>query len=65
MMGGSPKARWKFYINVADIKQAVAKARGLGAKIDREPQEVPGGSLVIEGIDPNGATFNLIQPAVF
>jgi uncharacterized protein len=63
MMGGSSKPRWKFYFNVPDINGAVATARELGAKIERDPMQVPGGSWVVEGIDPVGATFNLIQPA--
>jgi predicted enzyme related to lactoylglutathione lyase len=48
---------WLPYIKVPDAKKAAATAKQLGAQIINGPMEVPGGSWIAAGIDPQGAMF--------
>ncbi|MDH7639758.1 VOC family protein [Sphingomonas oryzagri] len=58
---GQPAA-WRYYITVADI-DAAAKAIGDGgATIQMGPHEVPGGSWIVMGLDPQGAPFAVSGP---
>ncbi|CAN5864397.1 VOC family protein [soil metagenome] len=54
---GSPA--WLYYTVVDDLDAAVQKVEKNGGKIIVEPMEVPGGSRVAVGIDPQGAAFGL------
>ena len=54
--------RWAIYFQVADIDAAVAEVGAKGGRIDEGPHEVPGGSRVVIGADPHGATFALVGP---
>lgn len=47
---------WLLYIDVKDVKNAVAAATKTGAKLYRGPMEIPGGQIAILG-DPQGAGF--------
>jgi len=44
------------YITVEDVAAAVAKAKGLGAKICKDVTEIPMGKFAIV-VDPNGSGF--------
>ena len=59
-MPGEPSA-WLAYVMVDDIQAATEKARSLGAKIIREPTEVPDTGWISIFIDPTGATLGLFQ----
>lgn len=52
---------WNYYINVESAEAAMARAKSLGATITVEPQQVPGGSWALNGIDPQGAAFSLLS----
>jgi predicted enzyme related to lactoylglutathione lyase len=53
---------WIYYIHVDDIDAAVARATSKGAKTLLGPMEVPGGSMVAQLTDPQGAVFSLHGP---
>jgi uncharacterized protein len=53
---------WLFYFNVADINAAVDRVKAGGGQILNGPMEVPGGSMIVQGLDPQGAMFALVQP---
>lgn len=48
---------WIVYWRVPDAGAAHLKAAELGATLDSEPMEVPGGDHVFTGTDPQGARF--------
>ena len=57
-----PRPQWMIYFNVDDIDAAAKRVKSADGKIVQGPQEVPGGTYVINGVDPQGATFNLVGP---
>ena len=59
--GGEPP-RWNFYFQVPDVDAAMARAEAGGGAIIMGPHDVPGGSRIIMGTDPEGATFALVGP---
>jgi uncharacterized protein len=52
---------WTYYIQVADLNQAIERAKSKGANLVNGPMEVPGGAHVARLIDPQGAPFALHQ----
>ena len=54
---------WLYYTVVDDLDGAVKKTKKNGGTIVVEPMEVPGGSRVAVGIDPQGAAFGLHELA--
>ena len=59
MMGIPPN--WTVYYGVSDADAVTAKAKGLGAKIEKGPWDVPGGGRIAIITDPQGATFAIIK----
>jgi predicted enzyme related to lactoylglutathione lyase len=57
-----PVPAWLYYFNVADIDAAAARTASEGGKVLMGPMEVPGGSWIIQGMDPQGAMFALVGP---
>jgi hypothetical protein len=57
-----PVAHWGFYINVPAIDAAVDRVTKGGGKVLNGPMQVPGGGWIIQGVDPQGAHFNLVAP---
>lgn len=57
-----PVPNWQFYFNVEAIDAAVARVNAGGGKVINGPMEVPGGSWIVNGIDPQGAMFALVAP---
>jgi predicted enzyme related to lactoylglutathione lyase len=55
-----PQAAWGYYANVADIDVALAASNGNGGKLFHGPQQVPGGSWVVNCQDPQGAVFSMV-----
>lgn len=51
---------WLFYFVVGDIDEAVERVRSAGGEIGEGPMEVPGNAWIIQGRDPQGATFALV-----
>jgi predicted enzyme related to lactoylglutathione lyase len=50
---------WMIYFRVADIDAAVERIKANGGRILKGPMEVPGGSRVVNAMDPQGAGFSL------
>jgi predicted enzyme related to lactoylglutathione lyase len=50
---------WQIYFRVADINAAAERVTANGGRIVNGPMEVPGGSWILNGIDPQGAAFAL------
>jgi predicted enzyme related to lactoylglutathione lyase len=50
---------WLCYIMVPDIDAAVAVVKELGGQVLNGPMEVPGGDMIAQCLDPQGAAFAL------
>ncbi|MGD9946535.1 MAG: VOC family protein [Burkholderiaceae bacterium] len=57
-----PPPMWNFYFGVDDIDTAARAVSAGGGNISYGPAEVPGGSHIIVGTDPQGAVFGLVGP---
>jgi predicted enzyme related to lactoylglutathione lyase len=53
---------WLYYINVEAIDAASERVASAGGKVVNGPMQVPGGSWIINGLDPQGAMFALVAP---
>jgi predicted enzyme related to lactoylglutathione lyase len=56
-MPGPPM--WLYYIKVDDVNASVEKVAELGGQVVNGPMEVPGGDLIAQCVDPQGALFAL------
>jgi predicted enzyme related to lactoylglutathione lyase len=54
---------WLYYIEVADLDAAVARAKSKNARLLNGPMEVPGGARIAQLVDPQGAAFALHELA--
>jgi uncharacterized protein len=54
---------WLTYVHVADIDKAANAVKGGGGRIMNGPHQVPGGSWIVQAMDPQGGTFAIIEPA--
>jgi uncharacterized protein len=52
---------WNFYFHVDSIAAAIERVKAGGGKVLNGPMQVPGGSWIINGLDPQGATFSLVS----
>jgi hypothetical protein len=52
-----PVSAWLFYVRVPDTFAAVEKVKELGGKVMNGPMEVPGGDMIAQCCDPQGAWF--------
>ena len=57
-MAGMPPV-WQIYFRVPDIESAAERIKANGGKILNGPMEVPGGSWILNAMDPQGAAFAL------
>lgn len=48
---------WGFYINVDGIDAAAERIKANGGQVLMGPHEVPGGSWIVQAMDPQGAAF--------
>lgn len=62
-MPGMPVPCWQYYINVPAIDAAVARIGTAGGQVLNGPMQVPGGSWIVNAVDPQGAMFSLVAPA--
>ena len=53
---------WMYYVVVADLDAALARATARGARVINGPMPVPGGQRVVLLLDPQGAAFALTTP---
>lgn len=55
-----PQPAWLYYINVDAIDAAAARATAAGGRLVSGPMEVPGGSWIVQCLDPQGAMFAMV-----
>jgi uncharacterized protein len=58
----SPVPFWLYYLAVEDIDAAANRIKEKNGQVHMGPHEVPGGSWIILGQDPQGAMFALLGP---
>lgn len=54
---------WLYYFGTESIHVAVGRVRAAGGAVLHGPSEVPGGALIVQAKDPQGAMFALVGPA--
>lgn len=54
-----PVPAWLFYFNVGDIDAAVDRVKAGKGTVLQGPVEVPGGTWIVQAVDPQGAMFAL------
>lgn len=59
--GGAPP-HWLIYIGTPDVDATCSKAHGLGARICKDPADIPNVGRYAVLADPQGATFALFTP---
>jgi predicted enzyme related to lactoylglutathione lyase len=57
-----PAPFWNYYFNVDAIDAAVGRVTKAGGTVANGPMQVPGGSWIVQGFDPQGAMFSLLAP---
>ncbi len=58
-----PAPHWNYYIYVNGIDAAADRVKANGGQILMEPHEVPGGSWILQALDPQGGAFALVSQA--
>jgi predicted enzyme related to lactoylglutathione lyase len=58
----APRSAWAFYINVDGVDAAVERVKANSGQVLMGPHEVPGGTWIVQALDPQGATFALMSP---
>ncbi len=56
-----PRAFWQYYWNVDGIDAAAKRVTDAGGKVMMGPHQVPGGSWIVNAMDPQGAVFALVS----
>jgi predicted enzyme related to lactoylglutathione lyase len=56
-----PASTWGFYVNVDGIDAAVDRIKASGGQVLMGPHEVPGGSWIVQALDPQGVGFALVS----
>lgn len=54
-----PAAFWGFYTTVDGIDAAIGRLKEKGGQVLNGPHQVPGGSWIVQAMDPQGAAFAL------
>lgn len=57
-----PAPHWLYYFNVEDIEAAAARVKDAGGQVLNGPHQVPGGSWIVQCLDPQNAMFALVGP---
>ncbi|WP_421997956.1 VOC family protein [Reyranella sp.] len=57
-----PAPFWAYYFTVDSISAALERLKAAGGSVINGPMEVPGGSWIVQGLDPQGAMFCLLGP---
>jgi predicted enzyme related to lactoylglutathione lyase len=50
---------WGIYFRVPDVNAAADSVKGNGGQVLNGPMEVPGGDMIVNCMDPQGAAFSL------
>jgi len=56
-----PVSFWNYYFQVDGIGLAMERLKTGGGTVINGPMEVPGGSWIVQGLDPQGAMFSLVS----
>ena len=56
-----PASIWGYYVNVDGIDAAAERVKAAGGQVLMGPMEVPGGSWIVQCVDPQGAAFALVS----
>ena len=56
-----PRPAWPFYFVVESVEAAAARIRNGGGQVINGPMQVPDGSWIVQGLDPQGAMFALVS----
>ncbi|HEX9727940.1 MAG TPA: VOC family protein [Gemmatimonadales bacterium] len=54
-----PAPGWLYYVKVPDVNAAAETVKAEGGKVLNGPMEVPGGDMIVQCVDPQGAAFAL------
>jgi uncharacterized protein len=58
-----PQPAWLYYFNVDSADAAAVRVAAAGGNVMNGPMQVPGGSWILQCMDPQGAMFALVAPA--
>lgn len=56
-----PAPFWTYYFNVDSIGAAVTRIHTGGGRVVNGPAPVPGGSFIVQAVDPQGASFAIVS----
>jgi len=56
-----PVSLWNYYFTVDGIDAGTERLKEAGGQVLMGPHEVPGGQWIVQGIDPQGASFALLS----
>jgi uncharacterized protein len=56
-----PRPAWLYYWNVDAIDAAIERINASGGKVIMGPHQVPGGSWIVNAMDPQGGVFALVS----
>jgi predicted enzyme related to lactoylglutathione lyase len=59
-MAQTPMPHWVYYFSIGDIDAAAKRVTENGGTVMMGPHEVPGGTWIVNALDPQGAEFALI-----
>jgi predicted enzyme related to lactoylglutathione lyase len=57
-----PAPAWLYYFNVPEIHAAVDRIKAGGGQVVHGPAQVPGGSWIVNAVDPQGGMFAVVAP---
>jgi predicted enzyme related to lactoylglutathione lyase len=57
----APAAAWAYYVNVDGVDAAIERIKSNRGQVLMGPHEVPGGSWIVQALDPQGANFALVS----
>lgn len=57
-----PRPMWLYYFNVDDAGAAASRVKDAGGQVLMGPQQVPGGSWIVQCLDPQGVMFAVVGP---
>ena len=62
-MAHTPLPGWLYYFNVEAVDAAMKRVTDSGGSVIQAPQQVPGGSWIVQCTDPQGAMFAMVGAA--
>jgi predicted enzyme related to lactoylglutathione lyase len=56
-----PVPFWTYYFQVDGVGAAMERLKAGGGAVINGPMQVPGGSWIVQGLDPQGAMFSMVS----